>query len=385
MARLLLCIDESPASLAATRALRAAGHEPWLALSHRDTPASRSRLAAGVARVVDPQLDPAGYANEVASLSHGLGASAVLPATESALRALSGRESLFEAAVGTNGVELLDRVTDKALLAVAGAEAGLPAPPALELRAGDDLGPVTYPAVVKPLRTVDATGDGTLRTADVIRVDDEPELERALVAAGGPMLVQRYVTGTLAAVAGVAWRGETVVTGHQRSERIWPPGRGITAFGRTVPIDPELDVRVRELVAWSGWSGVFQVQVIDDGERRWLIDLNPRLYGSLGLLVAAGLNLPAIWVELLLGREPAPAAARIGQRYRVEENDVRALAALFRAGRRREALGGLLPRPRTAHATFAWRDPAPAGYVVSKALGRARQRVTRSRSSRSTS
>lgn len=381
MTRVLLCIDESPASLAATRGLRSGGYEPWLATSQSGTPASRSRDAAGVTRLPAPQSDPERYAIELASLAGRVGAAAVLPATESTLRALSGREHLFPRPVGTCGVERLERATDKGELSPAGARVGLPAPPAVELSAGDDLSGVELPVVVKPIRSVVERADGTLQTVDVTRADDLETLRRALEAQPGPMLVQRYVEGTLGAVAGVAWEGDVLVTSHQRSARIWPPGRGITAYGRTVAPDPALDRSVRELLTWVGWSGIFQVQVIHGEERPWLIDLNPRIYGSIGLAISAGLNLPAIWADLLLGREPRIGTARIGQGYRVEEDDLRALVGLFRSGRRREALAGALPRRHTAHAALALRDPLPFLSTLEKAA----QRVRRSPKDSSTS
>lgn len=329
-----------------------------------------------------PQRDPKRFADAIVGLADAIDAAAVLPATESTLRALSGREHLFAIPVGACGVEALERATDKAALAREGARVGLPSPPTVESSAGEELPTLDYPVLAKPLRTILVRADGTLRTMDVRRADGPDALRELLAAAAPePMLVQRYVEGTLGAVSGVVWKGEVICTSHQESSRIWPPGRGITAYARTVPPDPELDGKVRELLAWVGWSGIFQVQTIHDGAQAWLIDLNPRMYGSLGLAVAAGLNLPAIWTDLLLGREPRIGAVRIGQGYRVEEDDLRALAVLFRSGRRGEALAALVPRRRTAHATLALRDPKPFLAVLAKAAQRAR----RSPSSDSTS
>jgi predicted ATP-grasp superfamily ATP-dependent carboligase len=379
--RVLLCSDESPASLAATRALRAAGYAPWLACSQAGTAAARSRDAAGATELAPPHADPDAYATAVAELAAIVGAHAVLPATEGSLRALTGREERFGVPVGTCEAERLERATDKLLLARESARFGLRSPATVELGPDDAAPEIGFPVLVKPLRSVSEQADGTLRNVEVTRVDSAAHLAEARARARGPVLVQEHVAGRLAAVSGVVWRGRLVRASHQVSLRIWPPERGITAYGLTVPADPELEAGVAALLAWIGWSGVFQAQFIDAPQGRFLIDLNPRLYGSLGLAVAAGLNLPAIWADLLLGREPRVGTPRVGQRYRVEEDDVRALAAAFRAGRRREALAGLLPRPQTAHATFSLRDPRPFGAVLAKAA----QRLRSSPSSASTS
>jgi hypothetical protein len=97
--------------------------------------------------------------------------------------------------------------------------------------------------------------------------------------------------------------------------------------------------------------------------------VNPRLDASIGLAVAAGANLPAIWVDLLLGRRPEVSPYRVGVRFR-SEGDVRSLTHLFRSGARRAALAGLLPQPHTTHGVASISDPRPGLAHVRRLLGR---------------
>jgi predicted ATP-grasp superfamily ATP-dependent carboligase len=187
-------------------------------------------------------------------------------------------------------------------------------------------------------------------------------------------LVQRRVTGTLAAIGGVAWKGRLVCAVHQVSPRTWPPGAGITAFAVTVEPDAERERAVARLLEEINWSGLFGLQFLLAGGRAHPIDFNPRMYGSIGLAIASGPNLPAIWTDLLLGREPHVEPSRPGTRYRVEDDDPRALLASWRAGDRGSALAGLVPRRRTAHAILSARDPGPALGWVGDALRRAVRR-----------
>jgi predicted ATP-grasp superfamily ATP-dependent carboligase len=136
---------------------------------------------------------------------------------------------------------------------------------------------------------------------------------------------------------------------------------GVSSYAETVPPNMELEQGVSCLLQSIGWSGIFQAQFIrsPNGEH-YLIDLNPRIYGSLMLAIAAGLNLPGIWVDLLLGRRPDVGGYRVGVRFRQEEKDVRALARLLVKGRwSRRELQGLVPRRNTTHAVFSLRDPLP--------------------------
>jgi predicted ATP-grasp superfamily ATP-dependent carboligase len=374
--RVLVAVDESTGSVAAVRALRAGGYEPWAAFHQSPTYTVRSRTLGGKLRVPWPEDDEDAYATAVASAAWRSKAAVVLPASENALRALTGREDRFPAGVvvGVSSRETLERATDKEALAEHAAAVGLATPPSVALGRGDDLAPALamgFPAIVKPARSVTPEAGGSLRVTDVERVEDATALAAAVASfPGDRVVVQRHLAGALTAVTGVAWDGEVVCLSHQVAHRIWPPQAGVTSMGETVPADPDLDDRVRLLVARLGWSGIFGTQFIRSDGRDYLIDFNPRVYGSLALAVAAGANLPAIWVDLLLGRPPRPAESRPGTRYRVEEDDPRALLHAFRAGRRREALRGLLPHRRTVHAVFSLRDPLPFSVSAVKILGR---------------
>jgi predicted ATP-grasp superfamily ATP-dependent carboligase len=366
--RLILCADESTGSLAAARGLRAAGYRVHAAVARPDTFVARSRAVAAVVRVPDAKDEPAAFVEAAAAEARRVGAAAVLPATEGTLRSLTGREDAFDCAVGTGPAGALDRATDEELLARLAAEAGLDVPETVDARTAV---PASFPAMLKPAASVSPAADGTLRSREAVRVDGEAALERALAALPDDerWLLQPYVQGTLAAICGVVWEGRLVCASHQVSPRIWPPGRGISSFAVTVPRDAEREAAVARLLAAVGWSGVFGLQFILARDRAYAIDLNPRIYGSLGLAIAAGQNLPAIWVDLLLGREPRVDGYRVGTGYRVEEDDVRAIAVAARRGDL-GALRGLLPRPHTTHGALSLRDPAPFLVTLRKLLPR---------------
>jgi hypothetical protein len=60
-------------------------------------------------------------------------------------------------------------------------------------------------------------------------------------------------------------------------------------------------------------------------------------------------------------------------RYRLEHNDLRAIASLMREGQLLAGLSALCPRPRTAHAVFSVRDPGPLMVTAHKLVQRARR------------
>ena len=348
----LLTGDEGTGTLAAARGLRRAHFTPYVAVSRDRTYVQHSKAAAQVLRVPDAKDEPDAHAAAVAAEARRLEVAVVLPGTEGSLRALTGREDLFRGIpVGTSPPDALERATDKGALARLSATAGLRSPTTHEVVDGRLPEDVRLPAIVKPVASVVPDGD-VYRSHEVSRVETEEQFRRA-VAGGGSWLVQPFVEGRLGAICGVAWEGRLVCASHQISPRIWPVERGISSYAVTVPRNEELEAGVARLLELVGWSGVFGVQFIHARDASYVIDLNPRIYGSTALSIRAGHNLPAIWTDLLLGREPAVPPYRVGTRYRVEEDDVRAIL-------KTRDWRGLIPRRNTVWGVFDWNDPKPS-------------------------
>jgi predicted ATP-grasp superfamily ATP-dependent carboligase len=331
-------------------------------------------MAAGTVPVPDPYCDNEGFVRELAAAAVRLSAAAVLPSEDTHLLAFAGREADFANIVlGAPPGRSVEQAADKELLVVLSASAKLRTPPTIKVMRGDTeaLGKFGFPAVLKPLRSRIRNPDGTVsaRSARYVCAEEAKVAVDELPVEGA--LVQPYIAGRLISISGVAWEGELVCALHQVSTRIWPRRCGGSAYAETIPPDGELERGVGRLLHLIGWSGLFQAQFIRDtrGEH-YLIDLNPRVYGSLALAVAAGLNLPAIWVEVLLGRRPNVEGYRIGTRFRHEEKDVRALARMLVDGARLDALRGCLPRRGTTHAIFSASDPLPLLASVGKLTGR---------------
>lgn len=374
---MLLTGSEHPAGLAALRALDRAGFETWAAVQSRKSLGGRSRAAAGLVEVPDPRTSAGAFVRALADAARRLEVAAVLPGTEAALLAMAGKEDAFpdSVAVGTSSESILRRATDKAGLALLSLRAGLDVPPTRILIAEDSLDPneVTFPAVVKPLRSELAT-DGRLERFEAKRVESRAELRKALRALpDGVGLVQPYIDGRLISVNGVAFEGDVHGMNQHVVHRVWPDRCGQAVFAETIPMTPERETGVLAFMAELGWNGIFNLQLIESDGRDHVIDLNPRFYVSLTLAVAAGLNLPAIWVSLLLGLPFETGEYRTGVRFRQEKGDPRAILAELRRGRM-AAARDLLPRRRTVHALFARRDPRPGLSIVTDGVAALRRR-----------
>jgi predicted ATP-grasp superfamily ATP-dependent carboligase len=360
--RVLLTGTEYSGGLAALRALSGAGHEPWAAVTSARAYGARSRAAAGTVAVPDARKDPAGFAAAVAMGAARAGARVVLPGTEGGLLALAAHRELFSdgVAVGACSPAVTAAATDKVSTLAEAGELGIQVLSArvLGVNGPADTADVRYPVVVKPLRS-ELPVDGRLQRFESKRADDREQLTVALAGLpDGVGIVQAYAQGRLLTVNGVAWEGEVVAEVHAEGLRTWPAGCGAVTYAQTIPRDGDLSERARALMARLGWSGVFNLEFIDSDSGLYLIEANPRLYTSLGLSVAAGVNVPAIWVDALLGQRPQVSPYEVGVRFRADD-DLRSLAHQFRSGDRLEALFGLLPQRNTAHGIVSLSDPRP--------------------------
>lgn len=336
--RWVLISDGGPgqarSTLAAVRALAAAGYRPVVTTSGPHSLAASSRFCARTVEV--PRAGEAGY---VTALRRHLerGYLTLLPASDAALIALEAPAA---------------PLVDKATLASEAERAGILTPPGTVVTSRDELvaaaSQIGFPLVVKPSvkHTIAAVHSAR-------RVTSALELDGLEISA--PTVVQPYIADPLRAVCGVMWKGRLVAAVHQRYKRTWPDDCGTASAAITTTPDVLLEERLTSLL--RDHEGIFQAQFAGN----YLLDLNPRVYGSLPLAVASGANLPAIVCDLIRGAEPHLIRAREGVFYRWVEGDIR---HAINAVRKKKvgavtALKMLSPHRGTAHSTESIGDPRP--------------------------
>lgn len=375
---MLVTEGDNVAVVATVRALARGGYEPWVAAARRTAPGLRCRATAGSAIVADPAASRDAFIRDIVRLARIITPVAILPGGERGLIALADlAETGGGAMAGRIAVcsrAVVHRATDKEALGELARQAGLAVPETVALTAEAATRgplPLDLPAIVKPPRSQIAVRDG-LCGWPVRRARTRDEVVAALRALpGGRGLLQRYHPGRLTGVGGVFWDGRIVSSVHQRAERTFPVDCGEMSCAVAIPRDPDLEAGITRLLGAIGWRGLFQLQFLETEAGRLLIDLNPRVYGSLALALAAGQNLPTIWADLLCGRPVRAQPYRTGVSFRNELLDARALLASARTGRRREVLRRA-PARASAYAYFEAGDPMPLlslGPALASKLG----------------
>jgi predicted ATP-grasp superfamily ATP-dependent carboligase len=338
-ARVLVLDGIAPAAVAVVRSLVRAGHATDVLGCGRHVPAAAVR---GCRRGIDapsPDRDPDAWTRAVRALVGRCRYDVLLPVsdvTQVLLSRIAGDlpDGTTAALPVAGDVEALH---DKTAVLDRAAALGIPV---LERREGPDIATAPLPAVLKPGRSRRVGAAGAVgATARVI--GERAELDRAatkLTAAGLGAYAEPWVPGVGRGVFLLLDGGKVLARFAHRRIREASPLGGPSAVCESAPADVELEAQAIALAANLGVSGPFMAEF--RGE--FLLEVNARYWGSLGLAIDAGVDFPALHVASLLGGRPTgPDTWRTGLRRRNLAFDLRYLASVL-AGRPR---GVLLPWP----------------------------------------
>jgi predicted ATP-grasp superfamily ATP-dependent carboligase len=329
---------EQRAALAIVRSLGRRGYRCVVCSSEARSLAGASRHAAADYRVPDPLSDPEGFAGAVAGIASRGGARVVLPVTDAAVLALlPARERLRPAELPLPGLESFRCVADKARVLAAASALDIAVPDQQTVATPSELASarIRFPLVVKPARSV-AVHQGKRIKVGVRHAADAAGLSRVAEtypAGAYPLLLQQRIVGPGVGIFLLLWNGELVARFAHRRIREKPPSGGVSVYRESIPADPGLVTRSRALLDRFGWNGVAMVEYKLDAAtgRPYLMEINGRFWGSLQLAIDAGVDFPALLVELALGGRPDPVTAyRVGGRSRWWWGDVDQLLARLR-------------------------------------------------------
>jgi len=381
----LLTDGEERSVLAAARGLAAASYRVACAASSRPAAALWSRACHEQLLLPDLCSGVTEFESTLEDVLEAGDYQITIPGTDAALLVVSERRSRLErlTMLGLPSAETVDATLDKLALLQSAAAVGVETPDSLVCQTPDEAlaaaGELGLPVVVKARSSVTREGYRVVPHRSVV-VGDEGSLVAAVGEADVPCIVQRLeAEPRLLSLAGVATDEGLLALAASRYLRTWPVRAGAAAFSETVAPPAGLVDAAGALLEQLGWRGIFELEFIETHEgRALLIDLNPRVYGSLALAVAAGVNLPAIWCDYLLRERQAGAlvTARAGVRYRWEDADARNLVHYLRGGRLRAAAAVARPRRNVTHAFGRLDDPAP---LAARALTPLARRLRRRR------
>ncbi|MBI75455.1 MAG: hypothetical protein CMH94_07610 [Oceanicaulis sp.] len=298
----------APPGLGTLRSLRQADADLKLVAADIN-PLAGGLYEPGAGRCVLPSAgNREAYLHAVRELCALQGLDTIIPGSEAEAAALAPVARQWEAEglrVPVPDPDVLEFGIDKGKLLARAAEAGLPCPVTLQPEGPADLDAWTggFPCVVKPRCSRGARGVSYPQDMDALR-----RIWADTAEEHGSCVVQSYIPGGADTVytIGSLWdRGELIVSTLHRKLQTNPPTGGVAVAGETVVDEALRDAGLAVLRASGPWHGLAAVEVKRPapGEPAFLLEINPRMWGFGYLMTLAGLNVPALLVRMLAGRE----------------------------------------------------------------------------------
>ena len=363
--RPVLVLDgQTNQALACVRSLGRAGHKVYLASHYRWPLARWSRFVSGHHRLAGETL--AAFA-ELRRIAAEWGVGVVLPLTERACLLCNSERDAWKAAGMTLGCateDMLSLAFDKARTIEVAHRAGVNVPrtivPASVADVRTAAESLTFPCIVKA-RSSHVWNGSTFISDPGPRFVARPEQLEAVVlgakqGATWP-LIQEVVGGVGKGAFALFDRGAPVAWfGHERLRDVRPTGAG-SSLRRSIALDARVRDPAERLLRAMRWHGPAMVEFRDDGVNDpWLMEVNGRFWGSLQLAVAAGVDFPRLWVDLLNGRSVTPVESyREGVTVRWVWGDVKRILTIARG--RPRGYTGAYPTLRGGLAEVLGRQP----------------------------
>lgn len=306
----VLVLDgHSRAALETLQSLGRAGLEVDIAAETADCLAFHSNYAAR--KLQQPsQSQRAAFHAWLRELDQKRNYELIVPATEASLlglRALDEDDPLRRKAV-LPGNDALAIALDKEKTWALARQLNVPVPASELISTAAQIGQVRqFPVVLKPTHSK-VMQAGQLCTLAVAVVKDEAQRQEQLRRwlPFTPVLQQQYVSGRGVGAEFLFNRGRKAW--HFVHERVheYPLCGGASSYRRSIKPPAALLLDAERLLTAVKWHGVAMVEFkMDSHGQYWLMEINPRLWGSLAVSIDAGVNFPLGLLQIARGEQPA--------------------------------------------------------------------------------
>jgi predicted ATP-grasp superfamily ATP-dependent carboligase len=321
-----------------TRSLGRAGVRVALAESitqysaaHRP-PAFSSRYCARTVNLPDYMTDPAPFIDAILAFVRQHSVRVLLPTADSSIVLLAPHRERF-AELGCTVVvapdAALEVANDKTRTLEVADKLGIPYPKSVPVTSVEDVrgaeAQFGYPFVVKP--TMSWTSQGAERVAPVEAMNEAEAMQAVsrFLATGCEVIVQQLATGRRESITLFIANGEMLAYCGCTAHRTTPPLGGVSAMRESIPVPKELLDMSVNLATAIGMEGPCEVEYRQDAwGNSLLMEINPRLAGTLENAMHSGVNLPLMVWQWATGQPVQPARSyRNGVRTRWLAGDMR--------------------------------------------------------------
>ncbi|GGC72927.1 carboxylate--amine ligase [Marinobacter halophilus] len=384
-ARILVLDGNQRAALAAVRSLGAKGL--WVAVGESCSPSMTgvSRYCRRSITYADPFTSPRQFFEDLLNQIDELNITFLLPITEASTYVILAYRDELPARVTLPfpETESVERLANKNNLFQLALQLGVPVPDTLFCENADEglkaLETIEhFPVVLKPFKSKILQPASIVSTQVVIAhsTQEASEALRNHEFFRFPFTLQSFVKGSGQGIFALFDHGEPVCFFAHRRLREKPPGGGVSVLCESAPVNDQLKSHAEKLLRKAGWHGVAMVEfrVAEDGTG-YLMEVNPRFWGSLQLAVDSGIDFPW-WLYLASTGQTVPQAGWQRRRVRWLLGDLDRLYLVLKSSPDTYSFGQKLieilrfikPGLRTRHEVNRWQDLRPFWFEVKQYL-----------------
>ena len=342
--RVLITDGDTRQALAATRSLGRAGHSVVVVADRLPCLAGVSRFASAAEACPSGTMEPGCFGATISTLARAQRIDVVLPMTEISTLLLTRERGLLppNCSLPFPSYEAVRLASNKADVLELASGVGIPFPVTRIVRSVTDAPAIgdspAFPVVVKPAcsRVLTPTGWISNSVSYAANPAELGSLLSSLPPESYPVLLQERIQGPGVGIFLLFDRGRTVAQFSHRRVREKPPSGGVSVLCESAPIDQTVTSQAEALLQRLEWHGPAMVEFkrdARDGALR-LMEINGRFWGSLQLAIDAGVDFPALLLDVAKGMAPARVPSyRSGARSRWLAGDLDALLLTLLKGR----------------------------------------------------
>lgn len=310
--KVLILGDDNRSFLASVRSLGRLGLEVHAAPENWSSAVLSSRYIAKKVTLPPHDLSPEAWLDAIERLHHQHKYAFILPCNEMGILPLVRNADRFaDTVLGIVNERAFDVFFDKVKTRACAQEVGVPVAPGRVFDPAegpaDIISEFGLPVAIKPSRSF---VDDNLFSRRSVRLAHTPE---ALCEALDGMddwrtyFVEAMFPGSGAGVSVLAKDGRILQAfQHQRVHE--PETGGGSSYRKSAPLHPDMLSDVEKLARATNLTGLSMFEFRHNAQtgERILLEVNARLWGSVPLAIAAGIDFPALYYKLVVEGDEAP-------------------------------------------------------------------------------
>ncbi len=320
--RVLVLDGELRSALAVVRSLGRAGATVIVGSAQATCLAAASKFASTSEVYPPPATAEAHFVEAIIALCAKHRITDLIPVSEVSLGSLLKHTDQLSVNFPYVKKDIYDKAVDKYQLGVIAESLEIKFPRSILCRerkqALDGVGAFTFPVVLKPVSSRIFVAGEWLST----RVEYAADRQELMSRLEGwqfdhPFMIQEFIQGEGKGAFFLYNHGREIARFSHRRIREKPPSGGVSVLCESAPVDAQLFNQASQLLDKLQWHGVAMVEFkVSTNGTPYLMEINPRFWGSLQLAIDSGVDFPALLLAMTTQVLEPVSSYRLGVRSR---------------------------------------------------------------------